>query len=59
MSQVKECLVCKTSSTEIPVTKFYYQESEFFICPQHMPVIIHNPQQLIGLLEGADKFKGV
>lgn len=59
MSQEKACLVCKKPSTEVPVTKFYYQESEFFICPQHMPVIIHNPQQLIGLLEGADKFKGV
>jgi len=59
MSQVKECLVCKKSSAEIPVTKFYYQESEFYICPQHMPVIIHNPQQLIGLIDGADSFKGV
>lgn len=59
MSQVKECLVCKTASTEIPVTKFYYQESEFFICPQHIPILIHNPQQLIGLLDGADNFKGV
>jgi len=59
MSQVKECLVCKKSSAEIPVTKFYYQESEFYICPQHMPVIIHNPQQLIGLIDGADGFEGV
>ena len=59
MNEVKECLVCKTASTVIPVTKFYYQENEFYICPQHMPVIIHNPQELIGLLAGADKFKGV
>ena len=58
MSSNKECLVCKASSREIPVTKFYYQESEFYICPQHMPVIIHNPDQLIGLLNGADKFEG-
>ena len=59
MSAVKECLVCKKASTEIPVTKFYYQENEFYICPQHMPTIIHNPQELIGLLDGADDFKGV
>jgi len=59
MSKAKECLVCKTPSSEIPVTKFYYKGSEFYICPQHMPVIIHNPQELIGLLDGADKFKGV
>jgi len=59
MSQTKECLVCKKASTEIPVTKFYYQDSEFYICPQHMPTIIHNPQELIGLIDGADEFKGV
>ena len=58
MSQSKEYLVCKSPSTEIPVTKFYYQESEFYICPQHIPILIHNPQQLIGLLPGADSLKG-
>jgi hypothetical protein len=58
MSAVKECLVCKTPSAEIPVTKFYYQESEFYICPQHIPILIHNPQELIGLLPGADKLTG-
>jgi hypothetical protein len=58
MSTTKNCLVCKTSSAEIPVTKFYYQESEFYICPQHIPILIHNPHELIGLLPGADKLKG-
>lgn len=55
MSQVKACLVCKKTSNEIPVTKFIYKESKFYICPQHMPVLIHNPQELIGLLPDADK----
>ena len=58
MSQVKSCLLCKTSSSDIPVTKFYYQDSEFYICPQHMPVIIHNQKDLKGLLDGADNFEG-
>jgi len=55
MSEVKECIVCKKTSVEIPVTKFYYQESNFYICPQHIPILIHNPQELVGLLAGADK----
>lgn len=59
MSVVKECLVCKKSSAEIPVTKFYYKESEFYICPQHMPTIIHKPQELVGLIDGADTFEAV
>lgn len=58
MSKKRECLVCKKSSTETPVTKFYYQESEFYICPQHIPVLIHKPQELVGLLDGADKLQG-
>jgi len=58
MSNIRECLVCKKSSDETPVTKFYYQESEFYICPQHIPVLIHKPQELVGLLDGADKLQG-
>ncbi|WP_036820689.1 hypothetical protein [Polaribacter sp. Hel1_85] len=58
MSNTKSCLVCKKSSTETPVTKFYYQESEFYICPQHIPVLIHKPHELEGLLDGADKLQG-
>lgn len=58
MSQDKACLVCKKSSTEVPVTKFCYQEGEFYICPQHLPILIHHPEQLNGLLAGADKLTG-
>lgn len=57
MSSKKACLVCKTSSEDTPVTKFYYQDSSFYICPQHMPTIIHNPKELIGLLPGAENLK--
>ncbi|SDW36374.1 hypothetical protein SAMN05444411_101576 [Lutibacter oricola] len=57
MSENKTCIVCNASSTEIPVTKFYYQESNFYICPQHIPILIHNPQELIGMLPGAEKLK--
>lgn len=55
---MKECLVCKKSSADIPVTKFYYQKSEFYICPQHIPILIHNPHELVGLLDGAENLKG-
>jgi len=58
MSNSKACLVCNASSNETPVTKFYYQESEFYICPQHIPILIHKPHELVGLLDGADKLKG-
>jgi len=57
MAEIQECLVCKKKSNETPVTKFYYQESEFYICPQHIPVLIHNPQELVGLLPDAEKLQ--
>ncbi len=58
MEEQKTCLVCKKGSDEIPVTKFYYQDTHFYICPQHIPVLIHDPQKLIGLLPGADQMQG-
>lgn len=50
----KSCLVCKKTSDETPVTEFHYKEGSFFICPQHMPTLIHNPGELINLLPGAE-----
>ena len=58
MSTEKVCIVCKKSSEQTPVTKFYHKDSEFYICPQHIPILIHNHQELVGLLEGADKLQG-
>lgn len=59
MKDSKECLVCQRDQKEIPMTEFFYQESSFFICAQHIPVLIHDPQKLVGLLPGADKLQGV
>ena len=58
MENKKECLVCKKSSKETPVTKFYYQETSFYICPQHIPVLIHDPKKLVGLLYWSRYYAG-
>jgi len=58
MSHTKTCIVCKKSSLETPVTKFYHKASEFYICSQHIPVLIHKPEELIGLLDGANEILG-
>ncbi len=58
MNDQKDCLVCGRGQQEIPVTEWHYQESNFFICAQHIPVLIHDPQKLIGLLPDADKMQG-
>ena len=58
MENKKECLVCKRDPNAMPLTRFYYQESDFYICAQHIPILIHDPQKLIGLLPDADKLEG-
>jgi galactose-1-phosphate uridylyltransferase len=53
----KKCILCDKSHNETPVTKFEYRNSEFYICPKHIPVLIHDPQKLTGLLPDAENFE--
>jgi hypothetical protein len=49
------CLVCKRPSEEVPLVSFKYQGADLWICPQHLPTLIHDPAKLAGLLPGAEK----
>ena len=49
-----ECLLCKRNSDETPILTLEYRESTIHICPQHLPVLIHDPSRLIGVLPGAE-----
>ncbi len=53
----KACLVCHRSADETPLVHLVYRESVLWICPQHLPVLIHHPDQLIGTLPGAEGLK--
>lgn len=50
----KACLVCNKNENEIPLVQFDFQEKHFWICPQHIPVLIHDPSKLVGMLPGAE-----
>ena len=58
MNDEKNCLVCQRGQSEMPVTKFYHKDASFYICAQHIPILIHDPQKLVGLLPDADKMEG-
>ena len=58
MNADKKCVVCEKDTYQMPLTRFYYKESDFFICAQHIPILIHDPQKLVGLLPDADKLEG-
>jgi len=48
----KRCLACDRDDEQIPLVPLEYRGSRMWICPQHLPVLIHDPAQL------ADRFPG-
>ena len=53
----KVCLFCKQDENTVPLVPVDYKGSNYFICPQHIPVLIHDPGKLEGMLPGADELK--
>lgn len=53
-SSEKQCLACQRGPQETPLIQLAYQDSALWICPQHLPILIHDPARLIGLLPGAE-----
>jgi hypothetical protein len=49
------CLYCQQSSDEVPLLRLEYLGTEAWICPQHLPILIHKPAQLAGKLPGAER----
>jgi hypothetical protein len=58
MSELKPaCLVCEQTSDQIPLIALSYQGATYWICPTHLPVLIHKPSQLVGRLPGAENLQ--
>ncbi len=53
-----KCLVCERDSDAIPLLAFRYQGKSFWICPEHLPILIHQPARLADRLAGAESFAG-
>ncbi len=50
----KNCVACRRGPDETPLLEMTYRGSQFWICPQHLPILIHDPARLIGVLPGAE-----
>jgi hypothetical protein len=46
------CLNCGSSEQERPLVTLKFQGKEFYICPQCLPTLIHQPDQLVDKLPG-------
>lgn len=50
----KVCIFCKRNDNEVPLVQLSYQKKNYWICPQHIPILIHEPSKLSGMLPGAE-----
>jgi hypothetical protein len=50
----KQCLACQRGADAVPLIDLDYQGSSYAICPQHLPILVHDPTALTGLLPGAE-----
>ncbi|MDT8435668.1 MAG: hypothetical protein RRA92_02825 [Gemmatimonadota bacterium] len=57
MSEVPTCLACGRPQEQVPLIALAWQGSETWICPQHLPVLIHDPARLAGRLPGAESLR--
>ena len=55
---IPQCLVCDRDEQQVPLIRLQYRGNGYWICPQHFPILIHNPDQLIGKLPGAENLAG-
>lgn len=50
------CLACERPSGEVPLIPVQYRGRDLWICPQHLPILIHKPEQLADRLPGISTF---
>ena len=55
--KAQQCLACERGSDVTPLIRLEYREQALWICPQHLPVLIHDPGQLVGRLAGAEHLR--
>jgi hypothetical protein len=48
------CLNCERTVDEVPLLALAQRMGTSHICPQCLPILIHNPQQLLSKLPGAE-----
>ena len=52
MAEQPRCLYCEQTSEEMPLIRLTFQGKDLWICPQHLPLLIHEPAKLAGKLPG-------
>lgn len=51
------CILCQRTAEVVPLIALEYRGGDFRICTQHLPVLIHDPGQLVGMIDGAENLQ--
>ena len=54
---IPNCIFCQRTAAAVPLIALEYRGSDFRICTQHLPILVHDPSQLVGLIEGAEELE--
>jgi len=54
MASQPTCIYCERDSAQVPLVNFQYQGEDHWICPQHLPLLIHKPASLAHKLPGLE-----
>jgi hypothetical protein len=57
MNEGSFCLMCRRDENATPLLVLEYRGGTLRICPEHLPVLIHDPGRLAGILPGAENLR--
>ena len=57
MGSKKVCIYCKRDDHQVPLVKFRFKGEKRYICSEHLPFLIHEPDKLAGKLPMAEELK--
>jgi hypothetical protein len=52
------CLYCQRNDDRAPLLQVVFKGRQYWICPQHLPILIHKPDQLADQLPGIEIIPG-
>ncbi len=55
MEKQPRCLYCGRKDSELPLINLTYQGRPLWICSEHLPILIHEPQKLTAQLDAAQE----
>ncbi len=56
-NDAQTCLACGRDANATPLIALRYRDGSYWICPEHLPVLIHDPARLVGRLPDADRLR--